>query len=506
METTPTVSALSTRTQLTFSYLIKNLMSLMGIAGMAFFGLFLLLMIGLDFFGISKEENIYSGIVTFMILPLLFCASAVFTLIGMMWKWRRTRKNGVEISIIPGRTRKAQIFAVSAALLVTTLWLSTACFATYKSYQVTDSTTFCGMACHQVMEPEYTAYQHSPHAHVNCVECHIGPGAEHFVEAKFRGMGQVWQTVTHKYKTPIKTPVANLRKASETCGSCHSSDRTFRSVEKVFTHFGIDDDNTPVRFNLLLKVGSGNSDPEAGAHWHTNEGMEIKYLPLDDKFQKIPYVRVSYKDGRVEEFVTSAFDRTALADDKLRSMDCLDCHSRPAHIFNSPARALDIAMDKGLISSALPGIKKAALNAVKGEYKTKEEAFAAIDTALDRLIKEKKLAVGQDQLMTQARQNIKDIYSANFFPQQGVDYRGFINNMGHFEYAGCERCHDGKHVSTTSKALITQKCDSCHIIVSQSTVKDEGKGPQYKVASFEHPEEPVNMKKTCSSCHALKKE
>ncbi len=503
METTPNATS-TAKNRLTFSYLIKNLISLMGVIGMVFFGLFLLIMIGMDVLGIFKEENIYNGIVTYMVLPLLFCGSAVFTLIGMIWKWRRTRKYGVETSIIPGHTRKSQVLAIVIALLMTVSWLSTAGFATYKSYHYTDSTAFCGKACHQVMEPEYTAYLRSPHAHVNCVECHIGPGAEHFVKAKYRGMGQVWQTLTGNFKTPIKTPIANLRRAQETCGACHSPDRTFRSVEKVFTHFGIDDENTPVRFNLLMKVGSGNSDREAGAHWHMNEGMEIKYLPLDDKRQKIPYVRVSYKDGRTEEYVTSDFDRTALSEGSLRSMDCLDCHSRPAHVFNSPARALDIAMDKGLISPTLPGIKNAALKAIKGEYKTKAEALTTIDTMLDDLIKDKKISA-QDPLMSQARENIKDIYSTNFFPQQGVDYRGFINNMGHFEYKGCERCHDGKHVSA-AKVAITQKCDACHIVVSQSTTKDDGKGPQYKVAPFEHPEEQVSLKKTCSSCHALKKE
>ena len=59
-------------------------------------------------------------------------------------------------------------------------------------------------------------------------------------------------------------------------------------------------------------------------------------------------------------------------------MDCLDCHSRPSHIFKSPDRALDEAMDKGLISPALPGIKRAAVKTFQQEYKTKAEALTAI--------------------------------------------------------------------------------------------------------------------------------
>ena len=34
---------------------------------------------------------------------------------------------------------------------------------TFKAVHYMDSTEFCGMACHKVMEPEYTAFQRSPH-------------------------------------------------------------------------------------------------------------------------------------------------------------------------------------------------------------------------------------------------------------------------------------------------------------------------------------------------------
>ena len=39
---------------------------------------------------------------------------------------------------------------------------------TFKAVHYMDSDEFCGMACHKVMEPEYTAFQRSPHARVGC--------------------------------------------------------------------------------------------------------------------------------------------------------------------------------------------------------------------------------------------------------------------------------------------------------------------------------------------------
>jgi hypothetical protein len=50
-----------------------------------------------------------------------------------------------------------------------------------------DTTTFCGQTCHTVMAPEFSAYQNSPHARVECVQCHIGPGAGWFVRSKLSG-------------------------------------------------------------------------------------------------------------------------------------------------------------------------------------------------------------------------------------------------------------------------------------------------------------------------------
>ena len=40
-------------------------------------------------------------------------------------------------------------------------------------WEYTNRSEFCGTACH-TMPPEYASYLESPHANVNCVECHIG--------------------------------------------------------------------------------------------------------------------------------------------------------------------------------------------------------------------------------------------------------------------------------------------------------------------------------------------
>ena len=43
------------------------------------------------------------------------------------------------------------------------------------AWEYTNSPEFCGTVCH-TMPPEYTSYLTSPHARIDCVDCHIGKG------------------------------------------------------------------------------------------------------------------------------------------------------------------------------------------------------------------------------------------------------------------------------------------------------------------------------------------
>lgn len=503
---TPAASTVGTGVpSVTFMYLLRNLLSFMGLVGMAFFGLLFLFLVTLEMAGVFKEESLYGGLVTFIVLPGVFSLSVMLTAAGMLWKWRHTRKHGFDGILVPGHTRKARITAIVVASVMTLSWIVVISYGTYNGYHYTDSTAFCGLACHQVMEPEYTAYSRSPHARVNCVECHIGPGAGFFVKAKFTGIKQLWYTYRKTYKTPIETPIHNLRPARDTCEHCHWPGRFSGSIERVVTHYAADDENTPIRYRLLMKVGGGHATEgqPSGVHWHVSGDWKVEYLATDYKRQDIPYCKVTYKDGRVEEFAAKDFDRTLLATSQLRTMDCLDCHSRPSHIFKSPNKALDEAIDNGLISAKLPGIKRAALKAFTQEYKTKAEAQAGIDAVLDEYVKSRTFSPEQQELMGETRQNIKRVYSTNFFPDHGVDYRAFIDNLGHFEFNGCERCHDGNHQSLNGTKVIAKDCNNCHTIVGQAFDTKGVAEMKYGTYEFEHPDDPVNLKKNCSSCHGI---
>jgi hypothetical protein len=98
-------------------------------------------------------------------------------------------------------------------------------FAGFKTYEYTESDTFCGVLCHSsgssIHRAENLSYSFSPHANVGCSTCHVGSGAKYFILYKLRGMRQLFNLVTDRVPRPIHTPVADLRPAKEVCESCH---------------------------------------------------------------------------------------------------------------------------------------------------------------------------------------------------------------------------------------------------------------------------------------------
>lgn len=86
--------------------------------------------------------------------------------------------------------------------------------------KVTSSTAFC-TSCHEMSPEDYT-YQVTSHANLDCVTCHVSPGAGNYLESKFEVLGYIGKHLTGNYTYPIVSdePIKN-----DACISCHSSMR-----------------------------------------------------------------------------------------------------------------------------------------------------------------------------------------------------------------------------------------------------------------------------------------
>ena len=65
--------------------------------------------------------------------------------------------------------------------------------------------------------------------------------------------------------------------------------------------------------------------------------------------------------------------------------------------------------------------------------------------------------------MRTAVEVLQEIFDRTQFPFMGVTWQTHQNNIGHKDFAGCFRCHDGKHLSSDNQA-IRLECNICHSI------------------------------------------
>jgi len=148
-------------------------------------------------------------------------------------------------------------------------------------------------------------------------------------------------------------------------------------------------------------------------------------------------------------------------------MDCMDCHNRPAHTFQLPERALDLAMAEGRIDPALPYVKKTAVGLLRAEYADSDTAARAITDGLRSFYEREYPATlaGSRAKVEAAAGQIRDIYLRNVFPGMKVTWGTYPNNIGHEDFPGCFRCHDDQHKSADGR-VITQDCNACHAVLA----------------------------------------
>jgi hypothetical protein len=284
-----------------------------------------------------------------------------------------------------------------------------------------------------------------------------------------------------------------MRPAQDTCEQCHWPQKFFGEQLKVFTHFAYDEANTPVEARMVIKTGGGSAagGMGAGIHWHMNLANEVTYIAKDRQRQQIPWVRIKDRTGRVTEYLSEGAKMTPaqIAASPKRRMDCIDCHSRPAHIYVAPDRSVDRALATGVLDRSLPSIKSQAVTVLATDYKSTNDALSKIASGLRGyyLKDHPDIAQSKKQSVEQAVVTVQGIFERTRFPEMKVDWRTHPDNAGHLYSSGCFRCHDDQHVSADGKR-ISKDCQTCH------TVLGGGK--------FEHPIDLGDLRSVnCADCH-----
>lgn len=393
-------------------------------------------------------------------------------------------------------------------------------FSNY-AWEASNSPAFCGLTCH-TMPPEYVTYQQSAHTNVSCEDCHMGRDTLGIMIQ--RKVKYSWQTGTamllNNYEYPIVAK--NMAPAREACENCHKPEKfsTDQFVERK--HYAEDENNTESSTFLVVKTGGGTQREGLGygIHWHIEN--PVYFYTSDLQQQNIPYVLVTGEDGVETEYVDieSGFNPASVNKEQLKKMDCITCHNRTAHLIKNPNDTVDSLIERNLVSAAIPGIKKKAVEVLSKEYPSVETAMVGIG-GLAGYYAGRQTDSADVEAAIKALQNA---YQYTHFIDQEMNWKTHPDNLAHQDSPGCFRCHDGKHIATDAvgnssgtsiengvSTTIRLECNLCHSIPVVSA-------PNQIAASMElnkgfEPESHLNpnwitlhrdvFNNTCESCHTI---
>jgi len=444
-------------------------------------------------------ENPYYGLLLYLTLVPLLLIALLLMAVGL-WRGRAHAADPhlysyeffKEQLLVPERyqrLRRLFRFAVSlAAVFFFALGV-----AAHTGYHYANSMEFCGVLCHAVMEPAYITHQNSPHSRVRCVVCHNGLDGVGEHSSRWAGIRHFVATINGVAGTSVNTPIHSLQPSRKTCEECHQPDK-FHGHKLYFRDtFLPDEESSPMRIAMIIKVGSGGDSARVaqGIHWHISPNHQLSYLSTDPAGNRVVRVRLVAPDGQETVYFKEGVTHPVNGYEKQLN-DCLDCHVRPTHVLLSSEAAIDQKILIGLIPRNLPFSKRQALAAITGDYRDSAAARQGIASRLQEWYAEHypELIAIRPDLLARAIAGAQQAYAENVFPERR---RGWVNiERSHPDFgcnpdqAGCFRCHDGSLKSADGGKVISRACDTCHVVLTQyqpliegggAAIESEGKRP-----------------------------
>ena len=402
----------------------------------------------------------YIGLLLLIFTGMVLLGGA-FVLFGAWWNRRAGVEPVPEVRLNlnePADRRKFYRYFFGGAVL-----LNVAVFMTYAGYRYSETSSFCGTLCH-TMTPKYVAYQSSPHAHIECVECHVGSGAQYFVKYKIAGTRQLVDLLLNNYPVPIPTPVESLRPARAVCEHCHWPEKFFgtklvqlpyfhpdRTEHRRTDHPGGEDRWPDLPQHPLQPYLRGQEDRlRRGGPSGAGHPLGQRH-PARRQHRGVPEPRLQGADQGVYR-----------RGPDLR-LHRLPQPSDPHLPLPGPGRE-HLAGGKSY-SRDLPWIKKVAVEALSKPYPDGKQAHTGIRSTISGFYGRQypELAKSRKDDIENTLTKVIGLYEKNVFPTMKVNWKTHVDNRGHKEWPGCFRCHDGRHATRNGKVL-SQDCALCHTL------------------------------------------
>jgi hypothetical protein len=113
-------------------------------------------------------------------------------------------------------------------------------------------------------------------------------------------------------------------------------------------------------------------------------------------------------------------------------------------------------------------VRREGIDLLKAEYPSHEEARKQMRTKLMEFYAKNypQIAESKKSEIQAAAEALGDAFERNVFPAMKVTWGTHPNHLGHENYPGCQRCHDGEH-RTAAGRKIADDCDTCHTLLAQ---------------------------------------
>ncbi len=292
-------------------------------------------------------------------------------------------------------------------------------------------------------------------------------------------------TLGNTFSRPIHTPIENLRPARETCEHCHWPSKHHGDKLHAFVRYADDEENTPSYNAMLIKTGGGDLDTgrHGGIHWwHIYSDNKIRYIQGDERRISITWVELTNSNGEMRIYTRKGEDAPTAAEmEEVRTMDCIDCHNRPTHLFQFPNKAIDAIMETPPGPGQAPLLQARGAEGGAGQVPDPRRRHGGSEEG-DRGLLRRQLPVGPEgPRARRAPKRQPRSTAAIVFPEMNTNWETHPNHIGHPDpstdegFPGCWRCHDDELATADGAHTIPQDCDNCHTFL----VEDSPTPPEF---------------------------
>jgi nitrate/TMAO reductase-like tetraheme cytochrome c subunit len=205
--------------------------------------------------------------------------------------------------------------------------------------EATSKSWFCN-SCH-VMEPFYDSWKTSAHDDVECVKCHITPGAQNFLSAKLNGLGQVVDDVLNRTSNKPSAAVSQMACLRSGCHSVETISSHKLETEKFrFSHAAhIDQEH----LGVPISCTTCHSHVKGDEHFEVNTGVCINCHLVETETPRVaatlaaervetssPLIRMAVREGHL-----------AIGENGRPPSNCSACHNPPDEPFEYQGLTVD---------------------------------------------------------------------------------------------------------------------------------------------------------------------